>query len=227
MKNCTSYKKLFSEYVDKTLEPARSRDLEAHTASCAACKSSLDAMLSIKRSLASLPKIGASDSFDAVMRARLRQQIRREGYRTRSLWRLPSFSLNFKAPAYAVLAVLLIFLGAMLQKTYNSGPQVVKGNYQFSQVQQALLQKAGAIDPGYMVIAQRDSVNNRIVIINYVDIDEIAPLDDSLQKRTQGLIYSKTGLPNLREAPSRQIRTSALQSNPAEPRIQYAKEYIF
>ena len=217
---------MFSDYIDKTLDIARSRQLEAHLSTCTECKNTLDDILSIKNSLASLPRISTSESFDTVMHARLRRQVRREGHRTRA-WRLPTFSWNFKAPAYAVLAVLLIFLGAMLQKIYNSDQYIAQGNYQFSQIQQELLQKTSASDPGYMIIAQRDSVNNRIVIINYVDIDEIAPLDDSLQKRSRGLVPVQTSLPDLREAPSRQIKATSTQPNSGRARIHYAKEYVF
>jgi len=78
-----------------------------------------------------------------------------------------------------------------------------------------------------MVVAHRDTVNNRIVIINYVDIDNITPARDTLLRRARLSSQQNNEFPDLKQAPPKQVRSIPAPAHSNRPRIQYATEYRF
>jgi len=78
MRNCNRSKKLFSMYLDDLLDGHKRQQLDAHLSSCSRCREEIEQMRAVTRSLNALPKVSSSDSFDLVLQARLRQQIRQE-----------------------------------------------------------------------------------------------------------------------------------------------------
>jgi hypothetical protein len=201
MRNCKYYSKLFSDYVDHTIDSTAQASLQKHVEHCPACKAKLQDLSNMKNALASLPQVKTSDSFDAVLHANLRREMRRAQPRK---WRLPFFELNWRAPAYAFAAIFLVFLGAYLQRM-NSPQLSIDPNSTVIAVRNASAGQMNYIDPGYMIFAGLDSVKNIVKIVNYPELDKartmksynanfIVPEEDLLQDE----------LPNLREAPENQ-----------------------
>ena len=226
MKNCSYFTKMFSHYIDDLLETKEVIVLETHLSSCPQCHKKFENMKNIKRSMANLPKASASDSFDAVMHARLRQQIRHENKRS-GLQRFPRFFEHLKAPAFAVAAVTLVFFGAMLQRFYGTSPSMASMDAQILNTRQNVAQNVKVADPGYLVVSKLDTANNRIVITNYPDIDEFAPAQNNLRRRTINQMTVNTSLPNLKEAPTERVYRTSMHPNANRPGIQLAKEYVF
>ncbi len=214
-------------YLDDLLDGHKRQQLDAHLSSCSRCREEIEQMRAVTRSLNALPKVSSSDSFDLVLQARLRQQIRQEVPNHTIRW-LPFFE-NLKAPSFAVAAVLLMFIGAMLHRFYGT-PQAqpqfqVQG--QGPAATQDFVKNVSIADPGYMVVAHRDTVNNRIVIINYVDIDNITPARDTLLRRARLSSQQNNEFPDLKQAPPKQVRSIPAPAHSNRPRIQYATEYRF
>jgi hypothetical protein len=225
MKNCTSFKKMFSNYIDDILDENKSRLFESHISECLRCNEKLAEMRKIKKSMGSLPKIATSDSFDSVMHARLRQQIRLENNRSRSL-RFSAIFENIKVPAYAVVAVMLLFFGAMLQRVYDNNSSMTKMDSPTLAVQQ-IPQNFDIADSGITVVTKHDTANNRIINTNYPNIDKVTSANSALLRRSKSSLLSDSALPDLRRAPTRQTNVRSTQTNTNRPRIQLAKEYIF
>ena len=175
--------------------------------------------------MVSLPKIATSDSFDSVMHARLRQQIRFENNRSRSQRFSPLFE-NLKVPAYAVVAVTLLFFGAMLQRVYDNNSSITKMDSPTLAAQQ-IPQNFDIADSGNTVVTKHDTANNRIINTNYPNIDKVTSANGALLRRSKSSLSSDSALPDLRRAPTRQTNVRSAQTNTNRPRIQLAKEYIF
>ena len=224
MKNCNSFKKMFSEYIDNVLSTENRNRLQAHLASCSRCRSSLDEMTRIKTSLHSLAKIRTSEAFDAVMHARLVQQVRNENKRS-NIWTPFFFFANLKTPAFVAAAVMFVFLGAALERYYGSAPQNSNFATQYQAAARAVAEKTNAENSGYMVVSPPDTANNTIVITNYPHLEELSPRRRVVQTRVQGIPVQS--LPDLKNAPTRQGYNRPYSSGRTRPQIQFAKEYVF
>lgn len=212
MKSCDYYRTLFSGYIDADLDaPA----LQAHLEGCPACAQSLRDLQAVKRSLAMLPQVKTSESFDILLQARLRHE-RRQTTRRRVF---PLFELNWRAPAYAAAALCLIFFGSLLQRlTYS--PSTARSSDTAALVN--ALRNDVAVEPGYMVFVELDTVSNRYRIINYAAIDNM----DSRKEFQRRLPNDDMDvLPSLKDAPQNKnllIRTSSQ----SRPRVRQA-EFVF
>lgn len=224
MKNCNSFKKMFSEYIDNILSNDNRDRLEAHLASCPECRSSLDQMQRIKASLHSLAEIRTSEAFDAVMHARLVRQARHEN-KISGIWTPFFFFINLKTPAFVAAALMFVFLGAALERYYGAEPQNNSLNTQYQAAARAVAEKTSAENSGYMVVSQPDTASNTIVITNYPHLEELTPRRRVAQTRGQGL--PAQSFPDLKDAPTRQGYNRPYSSGRNRPQIQFAKEYVF
>ncbi|MBN1464202.1 zf-HC2 domain-containing protein [candidate division KSB1 bacterium] len=214
MKNCDYYRTLFSDYIDAELDAPALSALKAHLDGCAACAQSLRDMQAVKSSLASLPPVKTSESFDLLLQARLRRETRQTAKSRRFF---PFFELNWRTPAYAAAALCLIFFGSLLQRFASSSYSATSSD---TATLLNALRNDIAVEPGYMVFVELDTVNNRYRIINYAAIDNM----DS-RKEFQRTGDDMRALPNLRDAPQNEpvlIRTSSQ----SRPRVRQA-EFIF
>ena len=201
MRNCKYYSKLFSDYVDHSIDPTAQASLQQHLEDCPACKAKLQELSNMKYALASLPRVKTSDSFDVVLHANLRREMRMAQPRR---WRLPFFELNWRAPAYTFAAIVLVFLGAYLQRL-NSPQFSIDPNSTVIAVRNGSAGQMNYIDPGYMIFAGMDSVKNTVKIVNYPELDRARTMESynsNFIVPEEGLLRDE--LPNLREAPQSQ-----------------------
>ncbi len=224
MKNCDHFVKSFSEYLDETLDEADKSSLQSHLEKCVDCRDKLDDLVRVKKSLASLPRKKTSPSFDVVLHARIRQERRAKQSSSR-----PFLEWGWKVPAYAVVAVFLMFIGAYVQRLALT-PDLASQNNMIA-VENALRGEMNYIDPGYMVFAGMDSVRNTFKVVNYTDIDKALTMEDFEGNRTNaGALYIKNiqseGLPNLKDAP-KNTTFSRQRTNQLNPQNIRQAEFIF
>ncbi|MBN1560223.1 zf-HC2 domain-containing protein [candidate division KSB1 bacterium] len=219
MKNCDHYTTLFSDYIDGDLDDRARSSLRAHLAACPACAQRLNAMQAVRGSLAQLPHIKTSESFDLLLQARLRREMRQAPRRRP----FPLFELNWRVPAYAAAALCLVFFGALLQRrSYSSFIAKSSDSVAMDTVRRTDL---AAIEPGYLVFVELDTVNNLYRIINYGGIDNVNSLQDFRRALAQqDDNRTRTGLPNLRTAP--QNRSVTMRTRQDMPQLRQA-EFIF
>lgn len=209
--------------LDGSLDPKNKSLLQAHLQSCTSCQTQFDSLKSMKKSLASLPRVKSSDSFDVVLHAKLRQEMR---YKSSRRWSFSLFEFRWKVPAYAVVAIFLMIIGAQLQRFVTAQSGGVQDNR--IAIGDAVNGTVQYVEPGYIVVADRDSAKNTIRVVNYPDLDRTSTIEEyeNIRKsRRQDYLNSNRQLPNLKEAP--QSRTYVRQVNQVtQPNIKQA-EFVF
>ena len=88
--------------VEGTLDPSARARLDAHAATCAACRRALEEQAAVKRMLADLPAVEVSRGFAARVRERVEQ---RPWWMPAGNWRLWTLRL---APIAAVLTIFAV-----------------------------------------------------------------------------------------------------------------------
>jgi anti-sigma factor RsiW len=96
-----------NKFLDGDLSPEELPDLESDQ-----MKATLESLKRMQDSLKNLPRVKTSDSFDAVLRARIRQEMRH----TSRLQRFFSNGVGWRIAGYATAASLFIGLGIVLGK---------------------------------------------------------------------------------------------------------------
>ncbi|MBD3374720.1 hypothetical protein GF406_06785 [candidate division KSB1 bacterium] len=96
-----------NKFLDGDLSPEELSDLESDQ-----MKATLESLKRMQDSLKNLPRVKTSDSFDAVLRARIRQEMRH----TSRLQRFFSNGVGWRIAGYATAASLFIGLGIVLGK---------------------------------------------------------------------------------------------------------------
>lgn len=221
MKDCDHYIHLFSDELDETIDPQKRTALQSHLRACSACREKLDSLRGVKNSLASLPRVKTSDSFDIVLRAKIRQEQRYQRSSSRSF---SFFEFGWKTPAYAVVALLLMFVGAQFQK-FTTMPSNTPTDTRIA-LEDALNGKIKYIDPGYLVISDLDSAHNRLRVFNYPDLDRAATIEDYESNRAKNVyVVRDEQLPDLREAPQNPARIRETDSF-NQPQIKQA-QFVF
>jgi hypothetical protein len=192
MNNCHKFSNWFSQYIDGDLAAEKSLLLKTHLADCESCRVSFEGVTSLRRNLQSLSHRKTSKSFDAVLHDRLRREQR---HAPRPIFRSSFFEAYWRLPAYAAAALLFIFLGAQLQKH-----AAVKQYNQLNSIAYALKNSAG--EPGHLVVACIDTTNNRIRLINYVNVESAASSPAFYVTEKMLTDLRKSNLPDLRNASS-------------------------
>ena len=218
MKNCDHFTKLFSDYLDDDLDEPAKHSLLTHLKDCPACETKLNELKDIKRSLATLPRVKTSASFDMLLHARLRQEMRQKRG-----WSFPFFEVNWRVPAFAAAAICFLFLGAFIHHMSTLQFQYSRNSNMIA-IKNALDGELHHIDPGYMVFVDFDSVNNSYKIINYADLDNADSMQDF--KKTTDDITVKNNLPDLKSAPQNQTVIVQPQKQNSRPRVKQA-HFVF
>ncbi len=76
--NCEDVKSRISDYLDRTLDSREKLSFEQHCKECVECNSVLNRMKELSHHLNNLEKVKTSDSFQAVLRSRLRRELEHE-----------------------------------------------------------------------------------------------------------------------------------------------------
>lgn len=108
MDNCQRFKEMVSDYIEGGLAQQNNQQMEYHFKECLKCSKTTQQLRNLLRELQGLPKVTVSPDFETILRARISIESglarrRREGFFS---------SLQFRIPAYAISAVLII-LGLM------------------------------------------------------------------------------------------------------------------
>jgi len=114
--DCYSFSNLLTDYLDNQLKLPLRREAEAHLRDCPVCRRKVEEMSGLVDALHSLPKVSASDSFEAVLMEKIRQHQENLQH-PRNLWALFStHSRTFSAAA----ALILVMAGTLvIWRGYN------------------------------------------------------------------------------------------------------------
>ena len=112
--NCNSFEALIALYVERDLDPSRTKSVESHLQSCASCQRFL---IELEASQAMAKEL-AAESLDSasfnVVRQRVMQEVNRRQTRP-GWWRFLPPALAQWHPAWAVSVAVLVALGFLLQ----------------------------------------------------------------------------------------------------------------
>ena len=99
--NCERITESLISYLDGRAKAAEQREVEAHAAVCAACKTRIEEFRRVSVVLDELPVIAPSGAFDA----HLRQRIADEPHPSRLGWLIPAPRLAFSLACLLALSV--------------------------------------------------------------------------------------------------------------------------
>jgi len=104
MDSCQRFKELMSDYIEGGLLPQQKSQMEYHFRECLKCTKLTQRLRNLIHELKGLPKVTVSPDFETILRARISIESglarrRREGFFA---------SLQFRIPAYAISAVLIV-----------------------------------------------------------------------------------------------------------------------
>ncbi len=107
MKSCERFSALLSDYAENAMAPVEKSDIAAHLNECVECRSAVEGVVNLRRSLRRLPAVQASPDFETILRTRIKLDRRASapiwGLRYASPRRLATYSAAF------ALAVLCVF----------------------------------------------------------------------------------------------------------------------
>ena|GEM_PF-1974042 len=113
MSECDKCKRQLSAYIDNELGEDEKQKIISHIASCKGCKEILNGLTSVRDTLTTLPKHKTSPTFNTVLQAQLRREMRLED--PKPIQFLKGF---FRVPAYAAMAVIFIAAGIFLDRSF-------------------------------------------------------------------------------------------------------------
>lgn len=109
---CEEVQEQLSEYLEKLLDPAQSRSIDGHLASCPRCTGELAELAECRRLVAALPIAEPPVAFTTRVMAHIR-----EGAATPSWWQRLFFPLRTKLPLPATAALLIGVMSVYLLQT--------------------------------------------------------------------------------------------------------------
>lgn len=115
MDSCQRFKELISDYIEGGLNQDRKKEMDYHFKECLKCSTTTDQLKKLIQDLKELPKFTVSPDFETVLRARIRREnglARRREESFLSSWK-------FRAPAYAVLASLIMLTAMTIFSQLN------------------------------------------------------------------------------------------------------------
>jgi hypothetical protein len=192
-------------YQENALEPVLAKEVRNHLAACPDCQKQFQQAASLKKAMKSLPKYRTSPDFNTVLRARLRTEAKRK-----PLWDFSLGSVLWRVPAFAVMAVVFIAIGVIMQRNWRLAPIPVENN-QLMAVQSGPLQTVEQPPPTAIVQPVK-----RAAVKNYVDP---APITDMKKWMRQRGLRNQGSLERLNDDSTRltneqpQVRTLVRQAN--------------
>lgn len=216
MSQCDKFSTWFSAYMEGELASDRRTQLEAHFDSCDDCRSRYRSLEALNHRLHHLAQPKTGPHFDSVLYYRLRQEQRGQRW-----FSMPLFGSVRFAPAYAFAALVLLFLGAQIQKS-----MMIRQNNQINTINYALLNSSA--ENGHLVVAQFDSTQKRIKLINIGNVPS-APATQTIYLTDKQLAdLQRSMLPELRTATRREMRDySTYRTLRNQPQIIRTSHYQF
>ncbi len=147
-----------SDYINKFLDGDLSSEEVADLES-GQMKATLESLKRLQVSLKNLPRVKTSDSFDAVLRARIRQEIRH----TSLLQRFFSNGVGWRLSGYAAAASLFIGLGIILGKVILAPAEYGPDTVQRGDAQTAVYEPAETTNNASAEAMPEQAVTNYII----------------------------------------------------------------
>lgn len=104
MDSCQQFKLLISDFIEGGLSPENQQQMEYHFQECIRCTTTTQQLKNLINDLRKLPKIKVSPNFETILRARISVESALARRKHENFFA----SLQFRIPAYAVSAVLII-----------------------------------------------------------------------------------------------------------------------
>ncbi|MCI0495970.1 zf-HC2 domain-containing protein [candidate division KSB1 bacterium] len=104
MDNCQRFKLLVSDYIEGGLAQQHKQQMEYHFKECLKCARTTQQLRTLLNELKALPKVSVSPDFETILRARISVESALARRRHDGFFK----SLQFRIPAYAISAVLII-----------------------------------------------------------------------------------------------------------------------
>jgi anti-sigma factor RsiW len=147
--SCSGMEKWMMPFVDGRLKPSEQREIEAHLASCAACRLRVNEFRAVAGLLDELPQIEPSAAFDARVRARVAAEPVKQSW-----W------AAFAPSPRAALAASMLLLAAIW---IESRPRLATGEH----AQNAAVNPAN-IDPNDLPVLE-----NYDILANFEPLTEL------------------------------------------------------
>ena len=143
-----------NKFLDGDLSPEELSDLESGQ-----MKATLESLKRLQVSLKNLPRVKTSDSFDAVLRARIRQEMRHSS----RLQRFFSNGVGWRITGYATAASLFIGLGIVLGKVILTPAAYSPSTVQREGVQPAIYEPAETTNNAPAESRPEQAVTNYVI----------------------------------------------------------------
>lgn len=216
MSQCDKYSKWFSAYMEGDLASNQCAQIEAHLDSCDDCRARYQSLKALNHRLNHLARPKTGPHFESLLYYRLRQEQRQ-----RRRFGFALFGRTGFAPAYAVAALLLIFIGAQIQKS-----MIIRQYNQINPFNYALLNSSS--ENGHLVVAQFDSTQRRIKLINIGNVPGASATQTIYLTDKQLADLQRTLLPELRTATRRGVSDySSYRTLRNQPQIIRTSHYQF
>ncbi|MDZ7370816.1 MAG: zf-HC2 domain-containing protein [candidate division KSB1 bacterium] len=219
MSLCNRVQKLFSAYYEGELAEDQKIAFEQHLEECPRCRENFSAFKVVCRRLKELPKPKPTPYFDAALYYRVRREQRPAS--RYAVFPMPS---GRTVPVFVAAAVLLVFLGAQLQKAAMD-----KQIRDLAALNDLLRQNAEV--SAHFVVTQIDTTANRIKVIKYINTRpagvEWVNYPSQASRRTL-IDRDADGYPDLRRAP--RPATGLFSPQPSDfngARVIQASQYQF
>lgn len=114
MTDCYKFEKRLSDFLEGSLNTKEQELFEKHLQVCDHCREKSEQVQLLRNTLSALPRHKASPSFDAVLRANIRRELK-TGY---SAFHFPKINFAWQLPAFAAAAILFIAVGIFIDQTF-------------------------------------------------------------------------------------------------------------
>ncbi len=170
MSECDKCKRWLSAYIDNELGEDEKQKIKSHVASCQSCNGTMSDLISVRETLTRLPKHKTSRTFNTVLQAQLRREIRHQENPVHF------FKGIFRIPAYAAVAILLIAAGIFLDRSFfmEETPRTAGMADIILEIEKA---------PAKEISMAEESEENPRVLKNYVIVNEQFSSQENLPNR--------------------------------------------
>ncbi len=185
MINCDKIAKQAFKYLEGSLTESERNEIMAHLDSCQACMARLSLARQTLAALHRLPPRKISADFDIVLHARMRHAA----YQEQNFSRFPLLTWNWRVPAYAAAALVVVATGIFFQRQADLATQTAMERKTIT-IPARSVQQPATLAAGTMLTASARS--NQTPIKNYV-MQKI-PMQELLRVNRQNPGYRQATL---------------------------------
>ena len=113
---CYTFLKHINDLLDNEISPTELQNLQTHLAGCSQCRQYLERSKQLKASFSAMPRYKTSDTFDIILREKLRSELNQEKLFKFSLPFDMSLFTNYRKPVFAAAMVVIIASGILVSR---------------------------------------------------------------------------------------------------------------